>query len=73
MIGPGFAQIDASVAKVFRLTESTNLQFRTDFFNIANHANFSLPNSNLSSPQVGVISTTDGVPREIQFSLKLVF
>jgi hypothetical protein len=73
VIGPGFAQIDASVAKVFRLTESTNLQFRTDFFNIANHANFSLPNSNLSSPQVGVISTTDGVPREIQFSLKLVF
>jgi hypothetical protein len=73
VIGPKFVQFDASVAKVFRLTESTNLQFRTDFFNIANHANFGLPNSNLSSPQVGVISSTVGVPREVQFSLKLSF
>lgn len=71
--GPKFVQIDASVAKVFRFTESTNLQFRTDFFNIANHANFGLPNSNLSSPQAGAITTTVGVPREIQFSLKFSF
>ena len=73
LVGPKFAQIDASVAKVFRFTESKNLQFRTDVFNIANHSNFGLPNSNLSSPQVGVISTTVGVPREVQFSLKLIF
>lgn len=73
VIGPKFVQFDASVAKVFRFTESKSLQFRSDFFNIANHSNFGLPNSNLSSPQVGVISTTVGKAREIQFSLKFAF
>jgi hypothetical protein len=73
VIGPKFVQFDASVQKVFRTTENTNLQFRADCFNLANHANFGLPNSNLSSPQVGVISSTVGVPREIQFSLKFSF
>ncbi len=73
VIGPAFVEFDASVQKVFQLTEATNLQFRADCFNIANHANFALPNSNLSSPQAGVISSTVGVPREIQFSLKLSF
>jgi hypothetical protein len=73
VIGPGFYQFDASVAKVFRITEGTRLQFRTDFFDFTNRANFALPNSNLSSPQVGVISSTVGVPRQIQFSLKLSF
>lgn len=73
VIGPAFVEFDASVQKIFQLTEATNLQFRTDMFNIANHANFGLPNSNLSSPQAGVISSTVGVPREVQFSLKLIF
>ncbi len=73
LVGPNFVQFDASLQKVFRLTEATNLQFRADCFNIANHTNFALPNSNLSSPQAGVISSTVGVPREIQFSLKLSF
>ena len=73
LVGPKFVQFDASINKVFRLTESKGLQFRADMFNLANHANFGLPNSNLSSPQAGVISSTVGVPREVQFSLKLTF
>lgn len=73
VVGPNFVQFDASINKVFDINESTKVQFRTDFFNIANHANFGLPNSSLASPQVGVISSTVGVPREIQFSLKFNF
>ena len=73
VVGPKFVQFDASLAKAFKTSESTNLQFRADMFNIANHANFGLPNSNLSSPQVGAISATVGVPREVQFSLKFTF
>jgi hypothetical protein len=72
--GGGFPfAVERERPAVFRFTESKNLQFRADFFNIANHPNFGLPNSNLSSPQVGVISATVGVAREVQFSLKLIF
>jgi hypothetical protein len=73
LVGPKFVQFDASVAKIFQVREGVNLQFRADVFNLLNHSNFGLPNSNLSSPQVGVISTTTGVPREVQFSLKMNF
>src|SRR5262249_7765677 len=31
--GPGFISFDMSVAKSFRMTEGTNLQFKADFFN----------------------------------------
>lgn len=73
VVGPKFVEFDASLAKVFMTSESTNLQFRADMFNIANHANFGLPNSNLSSPQVGAISSTVGPARQVQFSLKFAF
>ncbi len=78
LVGPKFVQFDASLAKVFKTSESTNLQFRADMFNIANHANFGLPNSNLSSPQAGQITTLAGSPiggasRQMQFSLKFTF
>lgn len=78
LVGPGFVQFDVSLAKMFKTSETTNLQFRADMFNIANHANFGLPNSNLSSPQAGQITTlagspTGGASRQMQFSLKFTF
>ena len=55
-----------------RLTERVNLQFRAEFFNIANHPNFGLPNGNISSPARGTItSVADG--RDIQLGLKLIW
>lgn len=47
VVGPGYAQFDAAVAKTFRLTERADLRFRADFFNLANHANFGLPFSQI--------------------------
>lgn len=41
MRGPGFLNWDASVSKMWRLTERVNLQLRGEMFNVANHANFS--------------------------------
>lgn len=38
--GPGFVNWDASISKVWKLTESVKLQFRGEMFNAANHANF---------------------------------
>jgi len=38
--GPGYVNTDISVDKNWRLTERFRLQFRLDFFNLFNHANF---------------------------------
>jgi hypothetical protein len=38
--GPGFANWDASVSKVWRLSEKLKLQMRGEMFNVANHPNF---------------------------------
>jgi hypothetical protein len=38
--GPGFANWDASVSKVWRLNERFSLQLRGEMFNVLNHANF---------------------------------
>jgi hypothetical protein len=44
LFGPGYADWDLSLLKSTRLTESSRLQFRAEFFNILNHTNLQLPN-----------------------------
>jgi hypothetical protein len=46
--GPGFAQVDFSIFKNTRLTESQSLQFRVEIFNLFNHANFADPSGGLN-------------------------
>ncbi len=45
--GPGFFQWDFSLMKSFPVTESSRLQFRTDFFNILNRPNFANPDGGI--------------------------
>lgn len=45
--GPGFAQVDFSVFKNTRLTETSSLQFRAEIFNLFNHPNFADPSGGL--------------------------
>jgi hypothetical protein len=45
--GPSFIQQDVIVAKKFNLTEGTNLEFRSEFFNIFNATNFGTPPAQL--------------------------
>jgi hypothetical protein len=85
--GPGLSNVDFSVVKdtaIPQLGESGSLQFRAEFFNIFNHANFAMPGNRnayaakLSSetplPGAGVIqSTYPATSRQIQFALKLLF
>jgi hypothetical protein len=68
--GPGQANVDASVLKNFTLRESTALQFRAEFFNLFNRANFGNPNATVTSPLFGkILSAAD--PRLMQLGLKL--
>ena len=76
--GPGLAELDLSMFKNTTITERTTLQFRAEFFNILNHANFGTPNatvfsSGAISSSAGVITTTATTSRQIQFGLKLIF
>jgi len=45
--GPGFAQVDFSVFKNTKLTETSSVQFRAEIFNLFNHANFADPSGGL--------------------------
>jgi hypothetical protein len=58
--------------KNFPIRESKSLQFRAEFFNVFNHANFRLPNNDISSPNFGKIS--EALPgRLVQVALKFLF
>jgi hypothetical protein len=84
IIGPRANILDFSLSKSTKITERVSVQFRSEFFNIFNHPNFTLPNAQADSPAFGVIGQTpdvagsnprlgDGGPRVIQFGLKLLF
>jgi hypothetical protein len=70
--GPGIANVDLSVLKSFFITETVRVQFRAESFNIANHANFALPDNNIASLNFGRISTA-GSARLFQAGLKILF
>jgi hypothetical protein len=87
LVGPGISELDFSVFKnnyIKRISETFNAQFRVEFFNVLNHANFAVPvtpdNTDMfdSSGTVltgvaGLLTSTSTDPREIQFALKLVW
>jgi hypothetical protein len=84
LIGPGLADLDMSFFKnnpVKRISESFNVQFRAEIFNIVNHPNFAPPTDNETilnqdgSPVDGAgrITRTSTTSRQIQFALKLIW
>jgi hypothetical protein len=50
-----------------------NLQFRSEFYNIANHPRFGVPGLVFGTSNFGVISSQANNPRQIQFALKFLF
>lgn len=78
--GPGLWQLDAALIKTTRFTESVNLDFRFEVFNVTNRAQLGNPQNNLSNPDFGQIRTTanngatgQGTSRQLQFALRLNF
>lgn len=76
LTGPGLATWDFSMLKDTPLHERLSLQFRAEFFNLLNRANFNTPNlvvftpSGLS-PTAGVITATSTTSQQMQFAMKL--
>jgi len=79
VIGPGLANVDLNATKVFPITERVKLNFRVEFYNLLNRANFALPGNQIFSsngsinPAAGVITSTITTSRQLQFGVKIVF
>lgn len=71
--GPSRLDLDMSLIKRIRFSENTNLEFRAEAFNVLNHTNFDVGQSqSINSANFGRITGTFD-PRILQFALKFNF
>ena len=70
--GPGINNFDVALAKNTNLTETKQLQFRVEAFNLFNHAQFSNPTGEINSSQFGLV-TSARAARILQLGLKFLF
>jgi hypothetical protein len=84
LLGPSLNSLDFSAMKttpIRRDDDTMKLQFRAEFYNVLNHANFSPPIANrtvftAAGARVGTagnITSTVTTSRQIQFGMKLLF
>lgn len=74
LYGPGQKNVDFAIVKFLPFTERFRGEFRTEFFNLFNFANFANPGNNILVPATfGRITSTSAGPRVIQFAVKLNF
>jgi hypothetical protein len=91
VIGPGLFNVDFYVLKnnrIPRISESFNVQFRAEMFNVLNRTNFAPPGLNPNTgggamqaifangqpnPQLGQIVATQTPARQIQLALKVMW
>lgn len=84
VVGPGLKDMDFSLFKnnpVRKISETFNVQFRWEIFNIANHANFAPPAP--AARQIfaasgvlnnaGLLNATSTTSRQMQFALKIIW
>jgi Carboxypeptidase regulatory-like domain len=71
--GPGISNFDFSVQKIVPVGEGKHFEFRAEFFNIFNHAQFLNPDGNISDGvDFGRVKRARD-PRNVQFVLKFAF
>ena len=75
--GPKLVNFDLVLQKNFKIRESQQIEFRSEFFNLFNHPNFGLPGGGTSvyvDVQGGAaITNTATDNRQIEFALKYTF
>ena len=83
--GPGLAELDFSLVKdtpVKAISESFDIQFRAEFFNILNRPNFNPPIdnatlfngvTNVPIGGAGTIDATATTSRQLQFAIKVIW
>ena len=73
LFGAGIANWDFTIQKSTKITESTNVAFRFEVFNLFNRRQFSQPVLSVSSAAFGTITTQQNNPRQAQASLRFNF
>jgi hypothetical protein len=63
--GPGFFSISTQLGKTIQVTQSTHFEIGADAYNLLNHANFSLPTSDVNTSGFGLIKSTQASPTSI--------
>lgn len=78
--GPNYQDWDMSLQKNTTWREHYNVQLRADAFNVFNHPSFNVPNSDISQPGAGTITSTPSQwnppayePRTMEFAVKFSF
>jgi hypothetical protein len=71
--GPGLKNVDMTIARAFRLTETKSLQFRAEATNALNIVNLQNPGTNANSTSNFGKITTANPMRQMQLGLKFVF
>jgi hypothetical protein len=84
--GPSLVNLDSSLIKntrISRISETFNIQFRAEIFNILNHANFQVPilpdntdlydSSGNPNAAAGLLTSTTTTSRQIQLGAKLIW
>jgi hypothetical protein len=70
--GPGINNWDLALSKDIQFTESKSLEFRAEFFNVFNHAQFLTPSGLINGGSFGVVTNARD-PRIGQLALKFLF
>jgi hypothetical protein len=70
--GPGVVDFDFSAFKSFRITETKRVEFRSEWFNAFNHAQFLYPDGTINDGTTGQIFNAKP-SRQIQMVLKFLF
>ena len=73
IFGPRRFKVDFSLMKRTQLTETVNVEFRWEVFNLFNNTNFDTPELDIFDNDFGQITETVGGAREMQFALKINF
>jgi len=74
LFGPGFANVDTSLMKGWRLPffgEAGIIEYRFEAFNLFNATHLGNPVTGITNPNFGKITGTDGDPRILQMALKV--
>ena len=72
ILSPGLVNADISIVRAFHYTERYKAEFRAEFFNSVNHANFGFPGVVADTASFGKISSAQD-PRQTQLALKIFF
>jgi carboxypeptidase family protein/TonB-dependent receptor-like protein len=73
LYGPGFANSDIALMRIFLPESRVQFQFRGEIFNVFNQVNFGTPAATLNSPGSFGRLTSAAPARQVQFALKAMW